>query len=35
MTKKTLNRRYNEILSGEAKIIPGDVFDVELEKIDE
>ena len=30
----TLNRRYDEILSGKAKLIPGDVFDKELDKID-
>lgn len=30
-----LDRRYKEILSGKAKLIPGDVFDTELDKVDE
>ena len=30
----TLNRRYEEILSGKAKLISGDVFDLELKKMD-
>ena len=31
---ETLDRRYEEILSGKAKMIPGERFDAELEKMD-
>ena len=28
----TIQRRYEEILTGKAKLIPGEIFDIELEK---